>query len=38
LLQEQGFASLGLGPNILRAPTAVVAGLSALAVGRLSGW
>ncbi len=38
LLQEQGFATLGRGPHILRAPTAVVAGLAALAVGRLSGW
>lgn len=37
-LQGTGFQPLGLGPHILRAPTAVVAGLTALAVGQLSGW
>ncbi len=37
-LAEAGFAPLGLGPYVLRAPTAVLAGLAALAVGRVSCW
>ncbi len=37
-LAAAGFIPLGLGPHVLRAPTAVLAGLTALAVGRLSCW
>ena len=37
-LAAAAFTPLGLGPYVLRAPTAVLAGLAALAVGRVSGW
>jgi 16S rRNA (uracil1498-N3)-methyltransferase len=37
-LAARAFTLLGLGPHVLRAPTAVVAGLAVLSAGRISGW